>query len=49
MNFWEFPGDPVVLTWHFYYSGPGSIHGQGTKMLQIRGGQKKKKKKHLRD
>ena len=41
--FREFPGSPVVRTWHFYCWGPGSIAGWGTKILQAaRHGQKKK-------
>ena len=30
----EFPGNPVVKTWHFCYYGPGSIPSQGIKILQ---------------
>ena len=30
----EFPGGPVVRTPHFHCRGPGSIPGQGTKILQ---------------
>ena len=28
----EFPGGPVVGTWHFHCCGPGSIPGLGTKI-----------------
>ena len=28
----EFPGGPVVRTWHFHCCGPGSMLGQGTKI-----------------
>ena len=28
----EFPGGPVVRTWHFHCCGPGSTLGQGTKI-----------------
>ena len=31
----EFPGALVVRTWHFYCWGPGSVPGQGTKILQV--------------
>ena len=42
---WEFPGSPVVSAWCFNSRGPGSIPGQGTKILKDVGhGQKKKKK-----
>ena len=50
-TFGEFPSGPGVKTWPFHYEGPGSIPGQGTKILQVlRCGQKnlqnqKKKKK----
>ena len=30
----EFPGSPMVSTWHFHCQGLGSIPGQGTKLLQ---------------
>ena len=30
----EFPGSPVVRTWCFHCGGPGSIPGEGTKILQ---------------
>ena len=40
----ELPGGPVVRTWCFHCWGPGSIPGQGTKILQAMWhGQKKKK------
>ena len=43
--FGEFPGGPVVRTWCTAV-GPGSIPGQGTKIVQAtRHTQKKKKKK----
>ena len=29
----EFPGGPVVRIWCFHCRGPGSIPGQGTKIL----------------
>ena len=39
----EFPGSPVVRTWHFHCQGLGSIPNQGTKTLQAAQlGQKKK-------
>ena len=42
----EFPGGPVVRTWHCHCHGPGSISRQETKILQVMWrGQKKKKKK----
>ena len=31
---WEFPGDPVVKTWHLQRHGLDSIPGQGTKIPQ---------------
>ena len=41
---WEFPGSPVVSTQCFNSRGPGSIPGQGTKILKdVWHGQKKKK------
>ena len=40
-TFGEFPSGPGVKTWPFHYEGPGSIPGQGTKILQVlRCGQK---------
>ena len=30
----EFPGHPVVRTWHFECQGPDLIPGQGTKIPQ---------------
>ena len=36
--------DPVVRTWHFHCCGPGSIPGQGTKILQAMWHSWKKKK-----
>ena len=30
----EFPGGPLIKTWHFHYSGLGLIPGRGTKILQ---------------
>ena len=46
-NFREFPGSPVVRTWHFHCQGLGLIPGQGTKILQAEWhGQKKKKEFH---
>ena len=45
---WEFPGGPVVRAPCFHCEGPGSIPGQGTKILQAaRCGQKKKKSTHV--
>ena len=41
----EFPGGPVVRTWHCHCHGPGSISRQGTKILQVMWRGKKKKKK----
>ena len=43
-----FPGGPVVRTPHFHCRGPGSIPGQGTKILQAERRGKKKKKKSSR-
>ena len=34
-TFGEFPGGPEVKTWPFTVKGPGSIPGQGTKILQV--------------
>ena len=34
LTVWEFPGDPMVRTQRFHCCGPGSIPGQGTKILQ---------------
>ena len=34
-SWWKFPGSPMVKTWCFYYWSPGSIPGQGTKILQV--------------
>ena len=31
---WEFPGGPVVRTWHFHCRGPGFDPGWGTKIPQ---------------
>ena len=40
----EFPGGPVVKTWCFHCSGPGSTLGWGTKISQATWhGQKEKK------
>ena len=40
----EFPGGPVVRTRCFHCWGPGSVSGQGAKILQAtEHGQKKKK------
>ena len=33
---WEFPGGPVVWTWHFHCYGSVSIPGQETKIMQAR-------------
>jgi len=41
----EIPGDPVVRTWCFHRSDPGSIPGQGTKITQSHVVWAKKKKK----
>ena len=30
----EFPGEPVVRTWHFDCCDLGSVPGRGTKILQ---------------
>ena len=40
----EFPGSPVVSTWHFHCHGPSSISSLGTKIIQASGAQKRKKK-----
>ena len=40
----EFPGHPVVRTQCFHCHGPGSIPGQGTKIMQATQPKKKKKK-----
>ena len=42
---WEFPGSPVVRTQHFHCRGPGSILGQGIKILQATHGMAKKERK----
>ena len=43
---WEFPDGLVIRTRHFRCQGPGSVPGQGTKILQtMQHGKKKKKKK----
>ena len=42
---WEFPGDPVVKTWHLQRHGLDSIPGQGTKIPQAMGPKKKKHQK----
>ena len=34
MKMGEFPGGPGVGTWCFHCGGPGSIPGEGTKILQ---------------
>ena len=39
---WEFPGDPVVRTWHLQRHGLDSIPGPGTKIPQAMGPKKKK-------
>ena len=39
----EFPGRPVVRTQCFHCHGPGSIPGQGTKIMQATQPKKKKK------
>ena len=44
--YWEFPGGPVVRTWCFYCCGPGSIPGQGTKILKPHGQKKKAISRH---
>ena len=31
---WQFPGGPVVKTWHFPCQGPGSVPGWGTEISQ---------------
>ena len=42
---WEFPGGPGVRTQCFHCGSPGSISGQGIKILQAWQCGKKKKKK----
>ena len=42
---WKFPDGLVIRTQHFHCQGPGSIPGQGTKILQAMQRGKKKKKK----
>ena len=42
MSSWEFPGSPVVRTWHFHCRGLELVPGQGTKMSWH--SQKKKEK-----
>ena len=46
-NFREFPGSPVVKTWHFHCQGLGLIPGQGTKILQAEWQDQKKKKRNF--
>ena len=41
----KFPGSPVVRTQHFHCRGPGSILGQGIKILQATHGMAKKERK----
>ena len=46
----EFPGGPVVRTWHFHCCGLGSIPGQGTKILQaVQCCQKKERASEMRN
>ena len=46
--FWEFSGSPVVRTPLFHCRGPGSILGQGTKILKaMQCGQKRSRVFHL--
>ena len=42
----EFPGRPVVRTQCFHCHGPGSIPGQGTKIMHATQPKKKKKKNY---
>ena len=42
---WKFPDGLVIRTRHFHCQGPGSVPGQGTKILQAMQRGKKKKKK----
>ena len=42
---WEFPGNPVVRTWHLQCHGLDSIPGPGTKIPQAMGPKKKKHQK----
>ena len=45
----EFPGGPVVRTWHFPCQGPGSVPGWGTDISQATWcGQKENKIKQLK-
>ena len=45
-NCGKFPGGPMIRTWCFHCCGPGSIPGQGTKILQAaQSGQNKQKTK----
>ena len=41
--FWEFPGGPVIRTWHVHCRCLGSIPGRGTKIPQATQGVQKKK------
>ena len=43
----EFPRGPVVRTLSFHYSAPGSLPGQGTKILQVSGYSQKKRKETI--
>ena len=46
-TYWKFPGSPVVRIQCFHCWGPGSIPGQGTKILQAAQlGQKTNKQNH---
>ena len=38
----EFAGGPVIRTWLFHCCGPGSVPGQGTKILKAVQPKKKK-------
>ena len=40
----EFPGSPVVSTWHSHCLGLGSIPGQGNEILEVSQHSQKKKK-----
>ena len=42
----EFPGGPVVRTWHFHCPGSGSTPGWGTEIMH--GVDQKKKKKYTK-
>ena len=45
MRYRKLPGSLGVRTWHVHFQGPGSVPGQGNKILQAAWHSQKKKKK----